>query len=93
MRKLKAMAYCDPSHGWLRVKRKLLLEMGIAGSITPFSYEHGSWVYLEEDSDASNFKRACDALGIVLEIRFVHGNRESKIRSYADYSGYEVSNG
>ena len=55
----KAYTYfTDPGHGWLRVKRAELHELGIAYEITPFSYARGEWVYLEEDCDMATFMRA-----------------------------------
>lgn len=41
-------AYIDPGHGWLKVPRKELHELGIADRITPYSYERGEWVYLKK---------------------------------------------
>jgi hypothetical protein len=52
--------YEDPGHGWLKVPRKELVELGIENEISPYSYMSGSgrMVYLEEDSDLSKFARA-----------------------------------
>ena len=48
-------AYTDPGHGWIAVKRNVLDILNIADKITPFSYQKGHTVYLEEDCDASLF--------------------------------------
>jgi hypothetical protein len=47
--------HSDPGHGWMAVKRKELIEMGILHTITAYSYQKGKTVYLEEDCDASTF--------------------------------------
>lgn len=53
--------YSDPSHGWLKVQRKELVELGIESQISGYSYQKGDAVYLEEDSDASQFIDAWEA--------------------------------
>ena len=59
MRKARPYIYfTDPGHGWLRVKRAELEDLGIAGDITPYSYTKGQWVYLEEDLDMATFMKA-----------------------------------
>ncbi|GAI27681.1 unnamed protein product, partial [marine sediment metagenome] len=50
--------YSDPSHGWLKVQRKELAELGIENEISVYSYQKGDAVYLEEDSDAPKFMDA-----------------------------------
>jgi len=53
--------YSDPSHGWLKVKRQELVELGIETEISGYSYQKGDAVYLEEDSDAPKFIDAWEA--------------------------------
>jgi hypothetical protein len=43
--------YEDPGHGWLEVQTVELVELGIVGDITPYSYLKGTLAYLEEDCD------------------------------------------
>lgn len=50
--------YQDAGHGWVAVKRQLLHDLGIADKISPYSYQKGKTVYLEEDCDASTFFNA-----------------------------------
>ena len=50
--------YSDPSHGWVKVDRPILVSLGIIDKITPFSYQRGDFVYLEEDQDLSTFFNA-----------------------------------
>ena len=47
--------HTDPGHGWLAVRRKELVELGIADKITRYSYVKGETAYLEEDCDLATF--------------------------------------
>jgi hypothetical protein len=42
----------DPGHGWLILSARRVAELGIASLISPYSYQRGDQVYLEEDVDA-----------------------------------------
>lgn len=55
--------YSDSGHGWMAVKRKELVELGILDSITSYSYQRGATVYLEEDCDATTFILALKKAG------------------------------
>lgn len=68
----------DPGHGYLKVARRFLDQLGIAAKITSYSFQtpnSGHFVYLEEDSDAACFADAFrsryghDPIMRVLEIR------------------------
>lgn len=74
--------YQDPSHGWVAVKRDLLKQLGIEDRITPYSFQRGQTVYLEEDCDMPKFHEAAKAAGIELNYFSVHTNKNSPIRSY-----------
>lgn len=50
--------HTDPGHGWLAVKRSLLITLGILDQITSYSYQRGNTVYLEEDQDMNTFMKA-----------------------------------
>lgn len=50
--------HTDPGHGWLAVKRKECVELGILDKISSWSYQKGQTVYLEEDCDAALFFNA-----------------------------------
>ena len=45
----------DAGHEWLAVKKKELVELGIADKISGYSYEKGATAYLEGDCDAALF--------------------------------------
>lgn len=52
----------DPGHGWLLVKRAELAEAGLSeDDITPYSYQNGEILGLEEDVDAETFLAAYKA--------------------------------
>lgn len=78
--------YSDPGHGWAAVKRSLLVKLGIAETITSFSYERGATVYLEEDCDVSTFVAAFKAsTGKDPVFAPVKYSECSPIRSYNHY--------
>lgn len=82
--------YNDPGHGWLAVKRKELIELGVIGQISRYSYQRGGTVYLEEDGDASRFINACVAKGLCAtanDFPYVskYSEKNSPIRSYESF--------
>jgi hypothetical protein len=77
--------YQDPGHGWVRVSVGLLHGLKIAHLITPYSYRRGDHAYLEEDGDLSQLLTAAAAAGITVKLKQRHTNKQSKIRSYAQY--------
>lgn len=84
---MKFIMYADPGHAWLKVPRAWLQFLEIEEEITPYSYQRGIWVYLEEDCDYSTFIGAWKKRFVhPLEIVEKHTNRRSKIRSYEYYA-------
>jgi hypothetical protein len=53
----------DPGHGWGRVVRGAVEDVGIADQISEFSYQDDVFVYLEEDCDLYLFIRALEQRG------------------------------
>lgn len=85
-KKMKVKWFSDPGHGWLRVKIHNLIELGIAGKISSFSYQRGQWAYLEEDCDASVFMQAAEAQGVEVELEpESRCNKSSAIRRFNSY--------
>jgi hypothetical protein len=80
---MKFIYFTDPGHGWLKVPRSLLKDLGIEAKITNFSYQRGDYVYLEEDLDYATFFKAYGMKEEQVIQR--HTNRRSKIRSYRPY--------
>ena len=79
--------YSDPSHGWLKVSKAVLREnIGARwrSVFTPFSYERGDFVYLEEDCDLTRFINWMEANGKTVRIRQrPQSEKRSRIRSYS----------
>lgn len=79
------IVYSDPSHAWAKVKRQVLVNLGIDKNISPYSYQYKDNVYLEEDLDLSLlFERL---LKDDVRMKFVekHTDNPSRIRSYESY--------
>ena len=80
----KLTFYTDPGHGWLEVPRADLAELGIAASVTPYSYAKHSRVYLEEDLDASLYLEAAKAAGWRVTMREQYAD-PCPIRDFPQY--------
>ena len=77
--------HSDPGHAWLAVPMSYLLQLGIAGEISSFSYMKGRTAYLEEDCDAADFWEAWMArFGREPRIRESYRER-SHVRRMAPY--------
>lgn len=77
----------DPGHSWAKVPMVFLSR--ILGPewrthFTPFSYERGGFVYLEEDQDAASLILACHNAGIepIFKLKCNCANRYSRVRNY-----------
>ena len=86
IKKITLVFLADPGHGWLKVSRKIVKAAGISESISRFSYERGTQVYLEEDCDAPMLIEALVKAGVDVRVREKHTNKQSKIRSYNSYT-------
>lgn len=79
--------YNDPGHGWLKVERKELVDLGILEKISPYSYQLGDHVYLEEDSDCYTFFKAYEQKhGQKPQTKDCYTNKQSRIRSYESFN-------
>lgn len=86
LRKRTFYVLSDPSHAWIKVSRddaKRIMGHQFH-QISHYSYQKGSAVYLEEDSDAALFIECCRQAGIepVLRFRSNTSSRPSRVRSY-----------
>lgn len=71
-------------YGWLAVKRAELSALGIRQKVSPFSYQRGDTVYLEEDCGMALFHKA---KGFTDCSHYANKYSErSPIRSYDDFS-------
>lgn len=76
--------YNDGGHGWVKVSKALLKELGIADKVSTYSYQRGENAYLEEDCDASLLVNALKERGIEPKFTDKYSDR-SKIRGYENY--------
>lgn len=84
---MKFKHYSDPGHGWVAVKRKLIVELGLLNAISPYSYQKGGTVYLEEDCDAYKVLDKLNFLGVKVKVDIKEqSERSSPIRSYDRFS-------
>jgi hypothetical protein len=82
---LKLVAYADPGHAWVKIKRETLISLNIEDKISRFSYQRGDYCYLEEDCDVTILVEALKAKGIEYQFSSKHTDKRSKIRSYYPY--------
>lgn len=80
----------DAGHGWLEVNRTDLEALNITTRITPYSYQKGKKVFLEEDCDLSTFFQAYEErFGVSITpddlSNSVFDGDDSPIRGYASY--------
>lgn len=61
--------HSDAGHGWLAVKKKELILLGIAEKITSCSYQKGLTAYLEEDCDAGTYLKEMSRRGVTVHTK------------------------
>ena len=76
--------HSDEGHGWLKVPMVLLIELGIAGQVSSYSYEYSDHVYLEEDCDMGLFVEAWRKAGFELQYK-TRTSVRSRVRTYPCY--------
>ena len=84
------IVYSDPGHGWGKVKRSVLHNLGIANNISSYSYQRGEYVYLEEDCDLSALCMALNQRNTRIKFVEKSTNRDSRIRSYERYQPLNI---
>jgi hypothetical protein len=85
------IVYSDPVHAWAKVKKQVLVNLGIADKITRYSYQYKDNVYLEEDNDLYVLHQALDAQDVRLKYVERHTDKPSRIRSYDRYEHGEYA--
>lgn len=78
--------FMDPGHGWVKVPKTLLKQLGIESKISSYSYQQGEYAYLEEDCDAGEFivaykKKFADLPKFNERV----SNKSSRVRNYESY--------
>lgn len=84
MKRINLNMHTDAGHGWLACKRDLVLALGLAGSISRYSYQKGGTVYLEEDCDMPLVLRALADRGVLVNFKEKYRDH-SPIRTYAHF--------
>lgn len=78
--------YCDSGHGWMKVRKSLLVKLEIAHLISSYSYQRGEYAYLEEDCDAGYLFKALKEHGIEPQVKqHIARYKQSRIRGYNRY--------
>ena len=86
MKTFTIIVYSDRGHAWGKVKRQVLINLGIADQISSYSYAYKDNVYLEEDCDLALLFKTLTALDTTIKFVEKHTDRDSRIRSYSRYS-------
>jgi hypothetical protein len=84
--------YTDAGHGWGKVKRKVLDNLGIAPDVSSYSYQYKDNVYLEEDCDLSLLLQRLHSDNVSVKWVTKHTDGDSKIRSYERYEHVQDTN-
>jgi hypothetical protein len=84
--------YTDAGHGWGKVKRKVLENLGIADGVSSYSYQYKDNVYLEEDCDLSLLLQRLHSDGVAVRWVTKNTDGDSKIRSYERYEHVQDTN-
>ena len=79
------IVYSDPSHAWAKVKRQVLINLGIDKEISSYSYQLRDNVYLEEDADLSLLFQRLSKDNVRMKFVERHTDNPSRIRNYESY--------
>lgn len=82
--------HVDPAGCWLEVPMQELIDMRMAGSISPQSFRDGDTAYLEEDFDIGFFCHAKAAWGVAVVLDDVSTDEPSFIRDLSHYTAPAV---
>lgn len=77
----------DPGHGWLKVEKSFLKQLGIENKISSYSYQKGFFAYLEEDCDMEIFLVAARGQGYEISVHdtFTKNNADAECRKFPCY--------
>jgi hypothetical protein len=85
MKTFTIIIYSDSGHAWGKVKRQVLINLGLADKVSTYSYQYKDNVYLEEDCDLSLLFETLISLDTKIKFVEKHTNNRSRIRSYDQY--------
>jgi hypothetical protein len=80
-----ATMYSDPAHAWAKVKRQVLVNLGLDKLVSAYSYQYKDNVYLEEDVDLSLLYDRLLKDDVRMRFNEKHTENPSRIRSYDSY--------
>ena len=86
MKTFTIIVYNDPGHGWGKVKRQVLSNLGLVDKVSAYSYQYKDNVYLEEDCDLPLLVQTLFALDVRVKFIEKSTNKQSRIRSYESYA-------
>lgn len=86
MKTFTVIVYSDAGHAWGKVKRQVLVNLGLADKVSTYSYQYKDNVYLEEDCDLPLLCSTLMALDTRIKFVEKHTDRNSRVRSYSHYS-------
>jgi hypothetical protein len=86
MKTFTIIVYNDPGHGWGKVKRQVLSNLGLVDKVSAYSYQYKDNVYLEEDCDLPLLVQTLFALDVRVKFVEKSTNKQSRIRSYESYA-------
>lgn len=86
------IVYTDAGHGWGKVKRKVLENLGIAPDVSSYSYQYKDNVYLEEDCDLSLLLQRLHSDSVAVKFVYKHTDGYSRVKSYERYAYVQDTN-
>lgn len=89
MNTLQIIQFTDSGHGWYKIARNLLVEVGAQALVSKYSYQHENFIYLEGDYDAPKIFKMLQTAGYYLQFTAQHADN-SPIRGYARYESSQI---
>jgi hypothetical protein len=88
---IKHEFYADAGHGWLKVSKARLINMGIIDKISNYSFMRGDYVYLEEDCDVSTYvKTLMVQANVNTDVNSIEANKF--IKEFHKHNNYNHTN-
>lgn len=87
---IEVTVYDSPSHAWGKVTYQQLIELGIEGDVSKYSYRDGQLVFLEEDCDLPLFVSAARSAGLEIEFHEIELFCDDLLRSFDRYEKVAV---
>lgn len=85
MEKLILNFHSDSGHGWIKVNKQSLIDLGIDREISEYSYMKNNFVFLEEDCDALIYINKLREKNIEFKFNEINDGDQSPIRNFKRY--------